>query len=293
MAAVRNMREKARVLRSASRIQDLGLFSDLNLDDAPTHLHRAVDKFLDDHKTTVIEAMAQDAAFVFARYFAMTPPFGPGSKQREFPDAFVVEALLDWSNDHDDELLVVSADAPFRDVCQESQSITPFEKLSDLLDSVASDDAALTLFLRKQIQGHLDSIKNTAKDDFECLGFYVLDECGDAELEITKMDPVSDPDLIDISETEVTAELRFDAQYEAFLTYDDSSTGIYDSEEGERLFMDHVTETVHGSAQLLVTVTGTFAGTDADGFDIRDVGLTEPSEGFGILTSEMADYPWK
>ena len=116
---------------------------------------------------------------------------------------------------------------------------------------------------------------------------------GDAELEITTMDPVGEPELIDISETEVTASLHFDAQYEALLSYDDSSTGTYDREEGGRVFMDHVTETVHGSAQLVVTVTATFDGTDADEFDMHDVVLTEPSAGFGIPTAEMAEYPWK
>ena len=57
--------------------------------------------------------------------------------------------------------------------------------------------------------------------------------------------------------------------------------------------MGHVIETGHGSAQILVTATAKFYRTDADGFDIHDADLTEPSEGFGIPTSEIPEYPWK
>ena len=190
-------------------------------------------------------------------------------------------------------MLVVSEDVLFREAIEEGDRIEPVETLSALLDRVASEDAALAAFLRTQIVGRLDSIKDRAKEEFESLGFHVIDEWGDVEMEITKIDLNGEPDLIDISETEVTAELSLDAQYEAHLSYDDSSTGTYDREEGGLVFMDHVTETVHGSAQLTVTVTGVFDGTHADEFDIHDIDLADPPAGFGMPTSEMAEYRWK
>ena len=292
--SLRKMRKKARVLRSASRVQQLGVFSNAHLDDAPTQLRGAVDKFLDDHETIVVQAMAQDAGPVFERYFAMNPPFGPGPKRKEFPDAFVVEALIDWTDEQaDNTLLVVSEDVLFRKAIEESEQIEAVETLSVLLDRVASEDAALAAFLRTQIIGRLDSTKDRAKEEFESLGFHVKDEWGDVEMEITKIDLNGEPDLIDISESEVTAELSLDVQYEAHLSYDDSSTGTYDREEGGLVFMEHVTETVHGSTQLTVTVTAVFDGTDTDEFEMHDIELVEPSAGFGIPTSEMAEYPWK
>ena len=122
--SLRRIRKNARVLRSANSVQELGLFSDVNVDDASTQLRGAVDKFLDDHETTVVEAMAQDAEPVFERYFAMNPPFGPGPKRKEFPDAFVVEALSDWTDQQaDNTLLVVSEDVLFRNALQEGERI--------------------------------------------------------------------------------------------------------------------------------------------------------------------------
>ena len=288
--SVRKTRNKARVLRSANQVQDLGLFSDVHPDAPPTQLRGAVDKFLDDHDTTVVEAMAaQNATPVFERYFAMTPPFGLGSKRKEFPDAFVVEALIDWTNQQaPNTLLVVSEDVLFRTACQESECIEPVATLGVLLDRVSSEDA-MAAFLRTQIIGRLDSIKNSAKEAFESLGFYVIDEDGDVELEVTQIDPNGEPDLIDISETEVTAALYFDAQYTALLSYDDSSTGTYDREEGGLVFMDHVTDTVHSSEPLTVTVTAVFDGTDTDRFAIHDIDLAEPSVGFGIPSFRNSD----
>ena len=290
IASLRKIKQKSRVLRSAHKIQELGLFCDLHLDSAQMNLHRAVDRFLDEHDATVIEAMAQNSKLVFKRYFAIEPPFAPGSKRKEFPDAFVIEALIDWISRQDGELFVVSGDAPFREACDEDERIKAFKDVALLLNHVASDDENLADFLRDQITGCLSQIENTAKQEFEGLGFHIDDEWGDVELKVTGMDLVWEPELIYIKESEVIAELGFDAQYEVRLSYDDSSTGTYDREEESRIFMDHVIETVRGSAHLVITVTATFDRTDADGFEIQSIELTEPTGGFGIPTSKMEDY---
>ena len=187
LASLSKMRNKAGVLRSANRIQEMGLFSELHLDDASARLYRAANAFLDANDTIVIAAMDLDAEPVFERYFAMKPPFAPGPKRKEFPDAFVVEALIDWTNQQVEDLFVVSADGLFRTACQEGERLHPVENLGCLLDRVASDDAALVLFLRDRMKAHADQIGNDAKEDFENLGFHVQDEWGDAEVTITNI----------------------------------------------------------------------------------------------------------
>ena len=289
LASLKKLKRTSRVLYSAHMIQELGLFCDTNLDGTQMSLHRAADRFLDDHNTTVIEAMAQDARPVFARYFATEPPFAPGPKRKEFPDAFVVDALLDWIQPRSGELLVVSGDGPFREACDRSGRIETFEKLIALLDKVASDDEVLADSLRDEILGQIGEIQDFAKQEFENLGFYLEDEWGDVELEITDIELYDGPDLIDVCETQVGAELRLEVQYSARLSYDDSSTGTYDKEEGRRVFMDHVNETITSSAQLSVAVTATFSGRNIDGFTVQRMELTEPAGMFGIPTSKMDD----
>lgn len=256
-------------------------------------IHKAFDDFLGAHNATVIEATKQDASPIFEKYFAVKPPFGVGDKRREFPDAFTAAALCDWSDDQGVELFVVSADELFGEACDECHELYADKSLSAMLDHVASDDEELAGFLRAQIKEHLDEIKNRAKSAFEELESHLKDEWGDVEVTVTEIELYGEPELVEIEGNEVTVEVRFTAHYDADLSYDDSSTGVYDSEDKRMMFMDHVRETVQDSKLLSMTVKATFDGTDENEFDINDIELSDPSSGFGISTSRMAGYPWK
>ena len=293
LASLKDFRQKARLLRTANGITDLGLFSAADLDGVPQLVRRAIDTFLDDHDTTVIDATAQDAGSVFQQYFSEAPPFGPGAKRKEFPDAFVVEALTDWADQQAEMLFVVSGDERFRCACQKSDRLNPVEDISALLDDVASDDETLATFLREQLAGALDQIMSIGKQEFEELGFYVENKWSGADLEVMQIDLSGEPELIDVSGTETTAELKFDVKCQATLSYPDPNAGTYDSGLRGLFLMEHVDETVGGSMQMTVTVKATFEGTDAGRFRIQNIELTEPSAGFGIPTSKMADSPWK
>ena len=104
------------------------------------------------------------------------------------------------------------------------------------------------------------------------------------------MDLSGEPELIDVSGTETTAELKLDIKCQANLSYPDPSAGTYDSGLRGFFLMEHVDETVNGSMQVTLTVTATFEGTDARRFQLKNIELTEPSAGFGIPASRMADW---
>ncbi|MYJ95847.1 MAG: hypothetical protein F4053_09760 [Proteobacteria bacterium] len=271
----------------------MGLFSDSHLDNIVAIVFGEVDAFLTTKNAIVVSAMEQNAKAIFELYFAVEPPFGDGTKRNEFPDAFVISALVDWCHDRKEDLFVVTQDGLFLKACEEEPRLDAVECLSGLLNRVASDEAALADFLRTQILEHLEEIENRTKEDFESLGFHVEDEWGDAEVSVTKIELEGGPDLVDVTGTMVSAELRFDAEYDAYLSYDDSSTGSYDSEEGRLLYMEHKTETVNGTERLFVTVTASFQGMEELDFQLVDVDLTSPSAGFGIETEKNAGWPWK
>ena len=271
----------SRVLRSAHMIRPVALFEEVDRDEAQKNLQSSVENYLRIHRAVVVEAMAQDARRVFDRYFAIAPPFGPKSKRKEFPDAFVVEALIEWFGNQQGQLCVVSGDTRFRDAFVGSDRIQTFSSLSCLLERVASEDAAAE-DLKEQILGYEAEIQDATREKFEGLSFYLECEWGDVEVRVTAMEVWEDPRLIYVGEPKVIAELRFKTEYTAHLSYDDSSTGTYDREEGQRVFMEHVTEDVSKSIELVATVTATFRSTDEDAFKILSVDLVEPAEGFGI-----------
>jgi hypothetical protein len=87
--------------------------------------------------------------------------------------------------------------------------------------------------------------------------------------------------------------MAFKASVDVHLSYDDSSTGTYDSEEKRMLFMERVNEIVEREEDVVVEVRATIDGLDPDAFDVVDVDLVEPSGDQGIRTSKWEGFPWK
>lgn len=142
-AALKHFQKNARVLRSSPLPEVVGVFTELDRDEVATNIHEAFDEFLDQHDATVVDATEQDAAPIFEKYFAGKPPFGSGEKRKEFPDAFVADSLIEWTDDESQELFVVSGDDLFVEACKECKELHPVKDLVDLLDHVASDDRKL------------------------------------------------------------------------------------------------------------------------------------------------------
>lgn len=290
-AALTKNQKSSRVLRTSPLAS--ALLSQLDPTVIADSICQTFEAFLDEYGATVIAATAENAASIFERYFNVEPPFGTGDKRKEFPDAFVAAALCRWSEDHGVELFVVSQDELFGKAFAKTKSIHVVADLTALLDHIASDNEKLADFVREEINDHLDEIKKAAIAAFQDLGFHVEDEWGEATVTVTRLEIDGKPEIVEIAGTEATVELQMTAHYEAELSYEDSDTGIWDSEEGEKLFMEEVNETVEGEHDLVVSVHATFDGVDSDVFEISHTELTDPPSGFGIATSKNAGYPWK
>lgn len=285
------VQKNSRVLRSSPLAA--AVLAPLDRQKVGASVHEAFEEFLDQHGAIEIAATDQEAAPIFEKYFAVEPPFGLGEKRKEFPDAFVVAALCEWADEESTELFVVSGDELFVKACSECDGLHGVPDLTALLDHVASDDEKLATFIREQVKKRLDDVKKSVTSKFQDLGFHVEDEWGDVELTVTSVDLDRDPEIVDIEGNEATVELQMTAYYDADLSFEDSDTGIWDSEDKRLLFMDQVNETVEGDRDVVVAVRVTFGGTDPDEFEITDVELTEPVSGFGISPSKNAGYPWK
>ena len=73
---------------------------------------------------------------VFEKYFATKPPFGTENKKSEFPDAFVVNGLVEWTQKNAEPLYVISGDKPFQNACQPHKTLDEYATLSTLLDRI-------------------------------------------------------------------------------------------------------------------------------------------------------------
>ena len=109
-------------------------------------------------------------------YFEKRPPFGPGKKKAEFPDALVIEALKAKAGVNNQVIYVVSEDSDFANACKECPHLELVPTLGHFLDhynSHAESVKRIRATLRKnsrKIDERLDEIVNSLSGELDCPG---------------------------------------------------------------------------------------------------------------------------
>lgn len=188
-------------------------------------------------------------------------------------------------------MFAVSNDKLFRKACAASSHLIPKSTINEVLDHVASDDAQLAAFVRAQTMQRMPAILAAAKSGFEDRYYWVEDQDGDAEVEVTRLNPINEAEIIEIVAEKATLQLNIAIDYSAHLSYNDSATASYD--EGTLIYVDHKEEDVERDEELTVEIEVFFENMDPSSFEIVDVSITSPSDGFGIKTSFDGDWPYK
>ena len=252
------------------------------------------DAFLKETKATIIETESLTIGDVFNKFFTGDAPFGSTEKKRhEFPDAFSIEALAKWADERDLQMFVVSGDKLFQDACSVLPPLIPKKTIAELLDHVASDDIQLAGFARAETLKRIKEIGERAKVEFEDRYYWVDDEDGDAQVKVTEITVAEEPEIIEIANDEAVLQMSFNAKYSAFLSYNDSGTAIYDREDGKVYYGDRKEEQVERETGLVVEVRASYERLDPKSFEIMDISLTQPPDGFGIETDFNYGWPWK
>ena len=250
------------------------------------------DAFLAGTKATILDTSDLTVGEVLDKYFAGAPPFGAAeNKKREFPDAFVLQALSEYAEQNGLAMFVVSGDKLFQEACAATPGLVPKKTISEMLDQVASDDKQLAAFVRAETIKHIDEIKVEAKKEFEDRFYWVEDESGDATVKITKLTPANEPEILTIDKETATIRWSIAADYKADLSYDDSATATYD--EGDLVYVEHRDEEVERDVEMVVEIEVSYEPMVAESFEILSISLTEPPDGFGIETQDNYDWPYK
>lgn len=290
-SAHRKFLESARVLYNSSIPEAAGVLKKIDTAAITQNLFDQFNAFLAESHASIIDTSDIRAGNVLEKYFAVTPPFGTAENKRyEFPDAFVIEALMQWAYESERTVFVVSGDKLFREACLEFPLIAK-ETLKDVLDHVASDDQQFAAAVRRRTMDNLSYIEAGAKDDFQDRMYWVDDQDGDAELSVTEIVSAPEPQIIEIGRESATLNLDMTVSYTAHLSYIDSGSSIYS--EGELVFADQKEEDVRREQDVTVEILVTYNQMDLDTFEIENVIVIEPREGFGIKTEDDNDWPYK
>jgi PIN domain len=219
--------------------------------------------FIDACGMTILAVGNECLPAVLDKYFDRRPPFGAGKNKAEFPDALSIEALLAWCFANEAAMAVVSRDAGVRTCCSESGPLRGFETLSAFLDAVASEDKALSSFVRDSLEHISDDIDAAVLGALEEVSFHWLDENGEVErVEDAEVEWLDSAEIISLTPALVTIEFPARFIVTAVGSHFDSGSAAYDSEDGIYMFQDVVDDSLRRGFDRRVAVDIEIRGQD-------------------------------
>lgn len=184
----------------------------------------------------VHKAFDLHAGLVFIKYFDRAPPFDKEAS-KEFPDAFMVEALLAWCDGQSEKLVVVTGDGAMRRAAQASKSLIAIEKLEEMLARAAADlgqageEAAEAVLNHPAFeQTFRDAVDRQMKD----VGYVYVGDLPDGEAydgHLLAIEAIDDWSVVGLSDTRVNLIVGTKLQVRVDVQYDDLSDAIYDRED--------------------------------------------------------------
>ena len=185
--AHRSFLRKGRILQNSKLEATKALLTQLDAQTTEEELIAQFDRFVQRSKALILPVPEDYLSTIVDRYFGRKPPFGCGKNKAEFPDAFVLEALLGHVRETRDDLSAITRDGGFCDACEAGKDIYAFKSLDKYLDAVASEDKRSD-FLRDSLRWRTDRIMQSVHKEFEKLGFYVRNEAARVrEIRVTKI----------------------------------------------------------------------------------------------------------
>jgi hypothetical protein len=248
------------------------LFNGLDTAEVEKDLFRQLDDFIKKADITILTVKNEFLSPVLDNYFKRVPPFGIGKNKAEFPDALNLETLKEWCRTQKQNMAVATRDQGIKAACSDDGPFYHFEDLPKFLDAVASENKALSAFIREMIRRHDEEIFDKGRDAFPNLGFYLEDQEGHVDsVEVTEIEYDGEIEIISLATHKAIVEMPATITFDAEISYDDPNTGVWDSEDKVLLFQETKEKTVTSTVHRSVAVEMTFQALQPRSFQIRRV----------------------
>ena len=217
---------------------------DNNVKDLLNHIDCLVSEELDSYNNVNVKK-------IFENYFQKEPPFvndekdPKNSKRYEFPDAFILESLVNKITKQ--PCYIVAKDGDWKKFCEKYDNLLYLEKLEDFLDICNREQEALSEKIIKCAKNKKEEIINAIKMCVEDTIFYIspdfnvinedyfLHSINDIFIDDYKIVEINDYEKSSILSVECTVNM------DVSVTGDDCNTGWYDKEDGLYRDMDKIT----------------------------------------------------
>ncbi len=249
------------------------------------HARSDFNDFLSFYETERLGYEGISIAKVMAAYNSKEPPFGDGSKRKEFPDAFVVEALDYYAAKNQESVFVISGDGDFEKACESRKYLKYFSSLTAFITSVREENELIskcTALLEKDNSKVAEEICEA----FEMLGF-VLEEDWDADFSEIKAQGIEFNELNVIKSEGKKCTVTFEAlvSFKTDVSYDDYDSAVWDSEEKVAIPLHRKESEIYGAeditGQIVVVLDNAMESIEA----VQDVIIDQH-------TIEVSDRDW-
>jgi hypothetical protein len=269
--------------------QLMAKFSAQKSESLAEELFARVEKELTDAGLEIIKATEMPAGPVFESYFAAKPPFGPGEKRKEFPDAFVVAALEAWCEKSGEEIYVISTDGTVREACEASDRLHHLEALADLVDLSLRRDEYVER-AAEYLQDHPENIEEAIKEAVGDQYIHLKDEDGDGEATVNEISSFSVDDIVESDGDTMVLRCSAMASLSISVSYADRSMTMYDSEDKREYVFGHVSEDLDRTVDVSAEVT--ILWEDQANYVVEKVVINDGNS-ISVYVDEDAETHWK
>lgn len=267
----------------------LDMFRPQNSQALADELWKRVQQELKDAGVQVIKATEMPAGPIFKSYFGQKPPFGPGEKRKEFPDAFMVAALEAWCEDNGEEMHVVSTDRTVIDACDASDSLYPLEYLADFVDLALRRDEYVEK-AAEYLQEHPENIEEAIKDAVGDQYVHLEDEDGDGEATVNEISSFSVDDIVKREGDQMVLRCSAMVNLSISVSYADRNMTMYDSEDKREYVFGHISEDLDRTISVSAEVT--ILWEDQANYVVEKTVIND-GDSISIYVDEDAETNWK
>ena len=219
-------------------------------------IQNKIDKVVEETPINIIKTTNTNVDLIFHRYFNNEPPFKEGLKKYEFPDAFILQSIIDWCTQQKQKMIVLSFDKDWQKSV--SDNLINYNDIDKLLEHI---------LLRKEIlekEQKVDFVITAVKSSEEKLinevRTWLMNDAwidsGEADLGEVHIDQIimTKPDVTLLEENDACVDVNFTVDMRAEISYDDYANGFYDKEDKRWYFVESVNDTLYKEIDIVTTV---------------------------------------
>jgi hypothetical protein len=286
---LRSIRNNTAVLRQVQPDVYAALGKELDAQHLSQQLIDKMEAYVDEVNFEVLDYGLANPSEVFKRYFSSAAPFGSGAKRKnEFPDAFAIQIIEEWSTQKQVSVSVVSADKGLAEVCENNSRLRYFERLEKFLDLAIRQDSVVAQMVDEYFERESDYVDQLVADNFEQLGFYVEDEDGDVEdVSVTNAMKLSH-NIIEVDDMSIRVIVDYQVEFNADLSYPDPDFTWYDKETGQVHHLEYLSEQVERMEEVEFEIKLDIDRAEAIITGIDDIQLVNPGN-IAVTTSAFEE----